>query len=106
MAQALAARWLVSTLSKEPLREPAVACELGNLYNKEDVLRLLIDRQAFGNPYEVNHIRRMRDVVPLRMTRVSAGASTSEASFCCPITAYPLNGRYRCVARPCATAAA
>ena len=37
-----------------------MACELGNMYNKEEVLRFLIDRDAFGNPAHVSHIRRIK----------------------------------------------
>ena len=32
-------------LSKEPLTPPVVACRLGNLYNKEHLVQLLIEKK-------------------------------------------------------------
>lgn len=34
------------TMSNQPLSEPIVADELGNLYNKEHVLKYLVDRKS------------------------------------------------------------
>jgi len=96
--EALQARWLVCTLSKEPLRPPVVACGLGNLYNKEEVLKFLIDRQSFGDPPNLAHIRRIKDVQDVTLTPIQASARSkgeASAAFCCPITTYPMNGRYR-----------
>ena len=41
-------RWSYCTMSNQPLAEPVVADELGNLYNKEHVLKYLVDRK--NNP--------------------------------------------------------
>jgi len=111
--EALQARWLVCTLSKEPLRPPVVACGLGNLYNKEEVLKFLIDRQSFGDPPNLAHIRRIKDIQDVTLTPIQASARSkgeASAAFCCPITTYPMNGRYRYGAagqlagRPCGVA--
>ena len=68
--QALNARWKACNLSKEPLREPIVACELGNLYNKDEMIRFLIDRSTFGNPPQLSHIRRSKVALASWRTRV------------------------------------
>ena len=46
-------------LGKEPLRGPIVACRLGLLYNKEDVVKRLIEKTM---PKAFRHIRKLRDV--------------------------------------------
>ena len=46
-------------LSKEPLKPPIVACKLGNLYNKEEVLRRLVEKTM---PYSFRHIKKLKDV--------------------------------------------
>ncbi len=44
-------------MSKEPLRCPIVACELGFLYNKETVLKHLLDKTI---PENFSHIKSLK----------------------------------------------
>jgi len=46
-------------ISQEALRDPVVACRLGNLYNKEAVISALLNRKM---PADLSHIRALKDV--------------------------------------------
>jgi len=82
-------RWSSCAISKEPLKDPIVTCELGFLYNKDAVIRQLLEKtmdEAFG------HIRSLKDLIPVRFTPNSAFAEKEKsgednvAPFTCPIT--------------------
>jgi len=45
-------------LSQEPLRDPVVACRLGNLYNKEALIGGLLSKSL---PQELDHIRQLKE---------------------------------------------
>ncbi|KAJ3128981.1 hypothetical protein HK100_008864 [Physocladia obscura] len=69
--------WTTCGLAKTPLTSPVVVCGLGRLFNKESVLRFLVDRTAFGDGGEAaaGHVRRLADVQDLAL--VPATNSTS-----------------------------
>ncbi|KAI9019776.1 Rtf2 RING-finger-domain-containing protein [Hyaloraphidium curvatum] len=107
-------RWFFCALSKEPLAPPVVADDLGRLYNKEAVLRLLIDRKAFGDAEAVaKHIESLKDVTQLQLTEnpspASAPAILSSTKndavhvprFICPVSMREMNGRLRFSHLPC-----
>lgn len=48
-------------MSKEPLRVPAVACELGNLYIKEEIVKYLLKST---NNSLLSHIRKLKVRTP------------------------------------------
>ena len=50
-------RWQYCAISEEPLREPVVCDELGNLFNKETVLQRLLDKSMEDS---FSHIRRTK----------------------------------------------
>lgn len=85
----------ICTLSCKPLSEPIVACELGNLYNKEEILTSLLEKTL--NP-SFAHIRGLKDLKTLKFTRNSLldASETSESSthsqFVCPISGDEFNG--------------
>ncbi|RKO87380.1 Rtf2 RING-finger-domain-containing protein, partial [Blyttiomyces helicus] len=106
----LAAAWFSCTLSKAPLERPIVACNLGRLYNREAVLRFLLDRSSFGDGDQLcTHVRSLKDVTILNLTPnpLATQASTSSiivstisdkpnvAAFVCPITQREMNGKAR-----------
>eukprot|EP00937_MAST-01D_sp_MAST-1D-sp2_P007206 g7206.t1 len=66
-------------LSGEALREPIVACRLGNLYNKDAVLKELLERRE-GKPAQFAHVRKLKDVVTCVLTTATASASASAGS--------------------------
>ncbi|XP_065175397.1 replication termination factor 2-like [Sycon ciliatum] len=98
-------KWKKCALTGEPLREPVVSCELGNLYNKEAVLEMLISK---SKPEVASHVRSLKDVVVLQLT--SKGSSSDkptdgakaetyvdmyDAQFVCPIVGIEMSGRHK-----------
>lgn len=97
-------------ISNEALTEPVVACELGNLFNKEAVIRSLLERtlnQAF------EHIRGMKDLIECKFTvdpdhkdlQLLEGASETKGAdldeeevggcrYICPVTRVEMNAKY------------
>ena len=68
-------------MSGEPLALPVVACRLGYLYNKEAVIRFLLQgkKVCLADP-KFGHIRKLRSVVECTFTTASASASLASAS--------------------------
>ncbi|EFO19832.2 hypothetical protein LOAG_08659 [Loa loa] len=97
-------RWRLCRLSQEPLKRPIVACRLGNLYNKEEVLNAILSKKI--GEYEVAmHIRGLRDIKELKLTDSKeyreSGADKGDvykdhniAPFCCPVTGISMNGNH------------
>lgn len=50
-------KWFTCALSNEKLKEPVVTCELGHLYNKEAVIRCLLDKNV---DEKFSHIRNLK----------------------------------------------
>jgi len=88
-------KWSSCSISKEPLKEPIVACELGFLYNKEAVIRHLLDKTMDES---FKHIRNLKDLIPARFTPNPAFDAKEEeklvAPYICPITLIEV-GRHR-----------
>ncbi|KAG1684874.1 hypothetical protein DVH05_010191 [Phytophthora capsici] len=74
-------------LSSEPLREPVVACRLGNLFNKQTLLEHLL---AKSMPERFRHITSLKDVVTCRATREK---EQEDSLWCCPVTMAEFNGK-------------
>lgn len=98
-------KWKKCALTGEPLREPVVSCELGQLYNKESVLEMLLSK---SKPDVAAHIRTMKDIVELQLTSksrvhtvVAAKAETYvdvyDAEFVCPVVGIEMSGRHKFV---------
>lgn len=95
-----AARAKTCAISNEVLQEPVVACELGNLYNKEAIFTCLLEKtlnQSF------QHIRGLKDLVEVKLTPNPSyeekGAeddiklkSELPAKYICPVTLIEMNG--------------
>ena len=45
----LIANWYYCALSKTPLKEPIVSCRLGKLYNKDAIIKYLLNKKAYGD---------------------------------------------------------
>eukprot|EP01134_Creolimax_fragrantissima_P008371 CFRG8371T1 len=107
----LESKWMRCALSLQPLREPIVACPLGKLFNKEEVISFLLDRQSYADQALVfKYIRNLKDVTVLHLTRTHkriASKDSSEtdqysANFKCPVTESLMNGKSRFVyIKPC-----
>ncbi|KAH9022661.1 DUF602-domain-containing protein [Lactarius hengduanensis] len=89
------ARWFFCALSKRPLQEPIVSCELGKLYNKDAMIEFLLDRSAFGDGERYAGIY---DVKTLSLTGNPAPKSGSPDSgvdrglFVCPLNLKEMTG--------------
>jgi hypothetical protein len=88
-------------LSGDPLTDKVVACRLGHLYNKESVIRLLLERANEG----FNHLRSLKDIVELKFTRNPAYEEkksdsneylviSNSSAHMCPITMKEFNGNH------------
>jgi len=104
--------WFYCALSKERLRAPIVADALGRIYNKEAMIRFLLDRKgAFRDGERIcAHIESFKDLVDLKLAdNPGYVASASGASalttgtkgdevlvpmWACPITMREMNGKY------------
>lgn len=75
-------------VSSDPLREPVVACRLGNLFNKQAVLEHLL---AKSMPERFRHITSLKDVVTCRVTREKE--EEEDALWSCPVTMTEFNGK-------------
>lgn len=85
-------------LSQESLREPVVACRLGNLYNKEAVINALLNKSM---PSALAHIKALKDVKHCQLTWEEAGESVltsmttvkerGQKKIVCPMTKADLN---------------
>jgi len=78
------------SLSKEALKKPIVGCKLGMLYNKEQLIRALLDKKM---PKTFRHITSLKDVKELNVTfNEKPAENQSEQNILCPITMLEFNG--------------
>ena len=78
------------SISQKPLSEPIVACELGNLFIKEEVLTHLINKTLNAN---FSHIRGLKDLKTLIFHQNSSSSSLSnDSKYSCPVTGDSFNG--------------
>jgi len=72
-------------LSKEPLKKPLAVCRLGYLYNKEELIKRLIEKKM---PLAFNHIRRVRDFKEVTGVQQASEGGT----LACPVSGAEFNG--------------
>ncbi|PWN31971.1 DUF602-domain-containing protein [Meira miltonrushii] len=113
---AILAKVLATTcsLSHQPLQPPIVADRLGNLYNKDSILKYLLSKSDSKGESDAakkadrtaGHIRGLKDVQTLKPTENPAYKSASKkgeqdedkpAPFICPLNQREMNGRHRFV---------
>ena len=79
------ARSTLCAISKEPLRSPIVACKRGLLYNKEQLIKRLLEKTM---PYEFRHIRKLtRDTYAVTISQ-----KIGEQGIQCAVSSQQLNG--------------
>ena len=81
------------TLSKEPISKPICVCKLGNLYNKEQIIKRLIDKNMPKSGFE--HIKKIKDVVEVPMVlnqNYKIDPQDGSTLLMCPITSTAYNG--------------
>jgi hypothetical protein len=80
------ARFLHCAASGQPLREPIVACDLGFIYNKEEVMKQLLAKML---PSSLSHVR-LKDLFEIKL---EPGPEGCLDRFMCPVTQRPTNGK-------------
>ena len=80
-------RATLCSLTKQPLKKPVVADRLGYFFNKEVLLRHLIDKDL---PKHFEHISNMKDVVDVNVE--SNPKPKAEFPFVCPVSSNEYNG--------------
>lgn len=90
------------TLSAELLKPPCVMDYVGNLYNKEAVVRALLTKSVPRKLRIV--IKGLKDVVDIHLSSIpgiSPDDNRVETKFQCPVTGLEFNGKFRFVALKC-----
>lgn len=83
--------WKYCALSRAPLSEPLASDALGRIFNKESIIRYILDRDAFGDvSKEIPHINSLKDVVELKIGK-------SDGKFICEVTRRDMNGQTKFV---------
>jgi len=97
-------KWFLCALSKETLKAPVVACKYGNLFNKEAVIRGLLEKTI---PSTYGYIRSLKDIFNVNFKVNPAYDALGEkqnttivdiaqdAPFVCPITGLEVGGNYK-----------
>jgi len=97
-------RYTLCAISKDTLKNPVVACKQGNLYNKEVVIKNLLDK-TMPEPY--SHIRSLKDIYTVNFKPnphynsfgEKKGAAVEDLAvdspFVCPITGVEVGGSYK-----------
>lgn len=94
-------KWNLCAISMEPLQQPVVACRLGKLYNKESVIKFLLDKSAYEEISEAfSHISGLKDVKELNLKEIKTDGKGTK--FICPLSGKEMNGNFRFfVSWPC-----
>jgi len=97
-------KWFLCAISKETLKAPVVACKYGNLFNKEAVIRGLLEKTI---PSTYGYIRSLKDIFNVNFKVNPAYDALGEkqnttivdiaqdAPFVCPITGLEVGGNYK-----------
>ena len=72
------------SLTKEPLRKPICICRLGNLYNKEDLIKKLISKSMPKLGF--NHIKKSKDFKEIALPPADDTVATTGTRITCPLT--------------------
>jgi len=95
-------KWSSCAISKEPLKDPIVACELGFLYNKEAVIRSLLDKTLDES---FKHIRSLKDLIPVHFTPnptfEEKKGDDNIRQFICPITLIEVGRQHFSLIKTC-----
>eukprot|EP01017_Pseudomicrothorax_dubius_P033826 TRINITY_DN4568_c0_g1_i4.p1 TRINITY_DN4568_c0_g1~~TRINITY_DN4568_c0_g1_i4.p1 ORF type:complete len:251 (-),score=79.89 TRINITY_DN4568_c0_g1_i4:550-1302(-) len=74
------------SMTKERLKTPIAMCRTGLLYNKESVLKALLEKNI---PNQFDHIKKLKDIRTVKFAENVAGA---EFPLICPISKTEYNG--------------
>lgn len=75
-------------ISKDKLREPIAVCRMGLLYNKEEIIKKLIEKNI---PKAFRHIRKLKDVKEAKVLTRPNPEDDSRVIIC-PVSQIEFNG--------------
>jgi hypothetical protein len=75
-------------MTKEPLKKPIAVCRMGMLYNKEEIIKRLIEKTI---PRAFRHIRKLKDI---KEANVELRTNKEDGSnvIVCPVSQIEMNG--------------
>lgn len=88
-------KWSTCALSQETLKPPCAIDRLGNVFNKEFLVRALLEKTL---PSQFSHIRGLKDMIAIHLDPIPGIRvyhDGSETKFQCPITSLEFNGKYK-----------
>ncbi|GAB4832710.1 hypothetical protein Ancab_006727 [Ancistrocladus abbreviatus] len=89
-------KWTTCALSFEPLKPPCVIDRLGNVFNKEALVRALIGKNL---PKAFGYIKGLKDMIAIQLSLIPGleldDRVNSGAKFQCPISGLEFNGKYK-----------
>ncbi|CAI5438135.1 unnamed protein product [Caenorhabditis angaria] len=98
-----ATKWRNCQLTQLPLKKPVIACRLGKLYNKEDVINAILNK-TIAKSLSASHIKGTKDFVELKLAenkdfkkdnvKGDEYDDVNQTEFLCPITNSPMNGMH------------
>lgn len=71
------------SMTKEPLRRPIAVCRMGLLYNKEEIIKRLIEKTI---PRAFRHIRKLKDVKEAKVELRTTSEDDNTNVIVCPIS--------------------
>lgn len=87
-------KWTTCALSFEPLKPPCVIDRLGNVFNKEALVKALLAKNL-PKPFSL-YIKGLKDLIPIHLSSVSEDDARQASSlFQCPISGFEFNGMYK-----------
>uniref|UniRef100_A0A0D6R4A3 Ubiquitin-like domain-containing protein n=1 Tax=Araucaria cunninghamii TaxID=56994 RepID=A0A0D6R4A3_ARACU len=93
-------KWSTCALSQDTLKPPCVIDRLGNVFNKESLVRALLGKSL---PPQFGHIKGLRDMIDIHLDPIPGVRvldDVSETKFQCPIAGLEFNGKYKFFALP------
>lgn len=81
------ARWANCALSNTKLVDPIVADRVGNLFNKEALVRALLEKRM---PDGFRHVRSLRDVSDVHFHANPDASAAEETPYICPVALVPV----------------
>ncbi|XP_074294293.1 uncharacterized protein LOC141622133 [Silene latifolia] len=85
-------KWTTCALSYEPLKPPCVVDRLGNVFNKEALVKALLGKNL---PEGFRHIKGLKDMITIHLSVEESDSGSPR--FQCPITGLEFNGKYKFV---------
>ncbi|KAL2929909.1 Protein RTF2-like protein [Bienertia sinuspersici] len=81
-------KWSTCALSFEPLKPPCVIDYLGNVFNKEALVKALLAK-SLPKPFSL-YIKGLKDLIPVHLSQ-----EHGSSKFECPISGFEFNGKYK-----------